>query len=41
MQCGRKVRIMGFFDKLFGGKSAVETKFKGEKMTVMTPLEGG
>ena len=30
---------MGFFDKLFGGKAA-ETKFKGEKMTVMMPLEG-
>ena len=29
---------MGFFDKLFGGKAA-ETKFKGEKMTVMMPLE--
>ena len=25
---------MGFFDKLFGGKAA-ETKFKGEKMTVI------
>ena len=30
---------MGFFYKLFGGKAA-ETKFKGEKMTVMMPLEG-
>ena len=32
---------MGFFDKLFGGKGAAETKFKGEKKTVMMPLAGG
>ena len=25
---------MGFFDKLFGGKAASETKFSGQKMTV-------
>ena len=31
---------MGFFDKLFGGKDAAETKFKGAKKTVMMPLEG-
>ena len=31
---------MGFFDKLFGGKGAAETKFKGEKKTVMMPLAG-
>ena len=31
---------MGFFDKLFGGKDAAETKFKGEKKTVMMPLAG-
>ena len=31
---------MGFFDKLFGGKNAAETKFKGEKKTVMMPLAG-
>ena len=31
---------MGFFDKLFGGKNAVETKFSGQKMTVMAPIDG-
>ena len=31
---------MGFFDKLFGGKDAAETKFEGEKKTVMMPLAG-
>lgn len=30
---------MGFFDKLFGGKSA-DTKFSGEKMTVKAPIDG-
>ena len=30
---------MGFFDKLFGGKSA-DTKFSGEKMTVKVPIDG-
>ena len=30
---------MGFFDKLFGGKAA-ETKFSGQKMTVMSPIDG-
>ena len=29
---------MGFFDKLFGGKNAAETKFKGEKKTVIRIL---
>ena len=31
---------MGFFDKLFGGKAASETKFSGQKMTVMLPIDG-
>ena len=31
---------MGFFDKLFGSKETAQTKFKGEKMTVMVPLDG-
>ena len=31
---------MGFFDKLFGGKAASETKFSGQKMTVMLPIAG-
>lgn len=31
---------MGFFDKLFGGKVAAQTKFSGEKMTVMSPIDG-
>ena len=30
----------GFFDKLFGGKVAAQTKFSGEKMTVMSPIDG-
>ncbi len=34
------VYIMGFFDKLFGGKAASETKFSGQKMTVMLPIDG-
>ena len=32
--------LMGFFDKLFGGKAASETKFSGQKMTVMLPIDG-
>ena len=31
---------MGFFDKLFGGKHDAAPKFAGEKMTVMTPIDG-
>lgn len=31
---------MGFFDKLFGGKSEPATKFTGDKMTVKTPIDG-
>ena len=31
---------MGFFDKLFGGKAASKTKFSGQKMTVMLPIDG-
>ena len=34
------VYIMGFFDKLFGGKAASETKLSGQKMTVMLPNDG-
>lgn len=30
----------GLFDKLFGGKAASETKFSGQKMTVMLPIDG-
>ena len=30
---------MGFFDKLFGGKAASETKFSGQKMTVLAPID--
>ena len=40
MQRRKKGNDMGFFDKLFGGKDAAETKFKGEKKTVMMPLAG-
>ena len=40
MHRGRMVCIMGFFDKLFGGKAASETKFSGQKMTVMLPIDG-
>lgn len=33
---------MGFFDRLFGGraKTVEETRFPGEKMTVMAPIDG-
>jgi len=31
---------MGFFDKLFGGKSESAAKFTGDKMTVKTPIDG-
>lgn len=31
---------MGFFDKLFGGKHDAASKFAGEKMTVMAPIDG-
>ena len=30
---------MGFFDKIFGSKAAA-TKFSGQKMTVMLPIDG-
>ena len=28
---------MGFFDKLFGGAKAADTKFAGQKKTVLAP----
>ena len=31
---------MGFFDKLFGGAKAADTKFAGQKKTVLAPLDG-
>ena len=31
---------MGFFDKLFGGKTEAAPKFSGEKMTVKAPIDG-
>ena len=31
---------MGFFDKLFGGAKAADTKFSGQKKTVLTPIDG-
>lgn len=31
---------MGFLDKLFGGKAQSAAKFPGQKMTVMTPIDG-
>ena len=31
---------MGFFDKLFGGKSEPAAKFPGQKMTVLAPIDG-
>lgn len=31
---------MGFFDKIFGGKNSAATKFSGQKMTVLSPLDG-
>ena len=37
---GRKVFLMGFFDRLFGGRAAGETKFSGEKMIVKAPMDG-
>ena len=30
---------MGFFDKIFGSKAAA-TKFSGQKMTVLAPIDG-
>ena len=35
----KKGSLMGFFDKLFGGKAAA-SKFTGEKMTVKSPMDG-
>lgn len=37
---GRKGFTMGFFDKLFGGKTEAAPKFSGEKMTVKAPIDG-
>lgn len=31
---------MGFLDKLFGGKKQPTAKFPGQKMTVLTPIDG-
>ncbi len=31
---------MGFFDKLFGGKTEAATKFSGEQKTVKAPIDG-
>lgn len=31
---------MGFFDKLFGGKTEAAPKFSGEKMTIKAPIDG-